>query len=316
VAIVTRMDDGLHCIDLGHQGQPGVIASYLLEDAGERALIEIGPTSTLDTLLAGLDSLGVDPRTISRILVTHIHLDHAGASGTFIKRFPQAQLVVHEIGAPHMIDPSKLIASATRIYGETMGTLWGDVEPVPEENITLLSDNETIRVGNTELTALYTPGHASHHVVYHEASRGAVFAGDVAVVRVQGCPYVRPATPPPDVDLDLWTESLNRLRGLHAQLLYLTHFGPFADVEWHLTEAQDGLYEWAEMVSRAIESGQERLEIVDNLRLYTDRELRQLTDSLTVSEQYELAAPLGMSVDGYLRYFKKRAERTAAVSGH
>lgn len=311
VARVTRLDDGLHCIDLEFQGQPGVIASYLLEEAGERALIEIGPTSTLDTLLEALRSLGVEPETISKVLVTHIHLDHAGAAGTFIKRHPHAQLFVHEIGARHMIDPSKLLASATRIYGDMMEPLWGTFDPVPEENITRLSDDNRIAIGSRHINALYTPGHASHHVSFHDADRGIVFAGDVAVVRMQGCEHVRPATPPPDIDLELWTESLERLRGLHAHTLCLTHFGPFGDVDWHLTETRDHLYEWADIVSHALQSGQDRLTIVDTIRLHADRALHRITNDASIFEHYELAAPLGMSVDGYLRYFKKRAEQAA-----
>ena len=305
---VTQLDDGLHCIDLQFQEQPGVIASYLLEDAGERALIETGPTSTLDALLAGLQSLGVAPESISKLLVTHIHLDHAGASGTFLRRFPQAHLYVHELGAPHMIDPSKLLKSATRIYGDMMGPLWGDVEPVPEDQLTILTDEDTITVGGKRLAALYTPGHASHHVAFHDAGRDAVFTGDVAAVKLQDIRYVRPPTPPPDIDLELWSQSLNRLRNLHPRVLYLTHFGLSTDVEWHLQEARDRLYEWADLIQKALDSGQDREAIVDTLSLHGNGELLKLTGNASVLQRCDLAAPYGMSVDGYLRYLKKRAQ--------
>jgi glyoxylase-like metal-dependent hydrolase (beta-lactamase superfamily II) len=213
-----------------------------------------------------------------------------------------------------MIDPARLLASATRIYGDMMDTLWGEVEPVPEDKITTLSDNNVIKVGARRLTALYTPGHASHHVVYHDPERRDVFAGDVAAVRIGEVRFIRPPTPPPDIDLELWTQSLQRLRALQPRVLYLTHFGPSTEVKWHLQEAQDHLLEWAHIVERALRSGQDRPEIVDALRLHGDRELLRLTNDASVLEQYELAAPYGMSVDGYLRYFKKRAQKTAAAS--
>jgi len=307
---ITQLDDGLYLIDLHFQGQPGVIASYLIEDAGERALIEIGPTSTLGTLLGALQTMDIDPDSISKVLVTHVHLDHAGASGTFMRRFPRSQLFVHEMGAPHMIDPSRLVASATRIYGDMMDTLWGAIEPVSEDRMTILVDGDTVTVGAKRLATLYTPGHASHHVAFHDPERDAVFTGDVGAVRLQDIRYVRPATPPPDIDLELWSESLERIRELHPRVLYVTHFGPSTDVEWHLQEARDHLYEWGAIVQRAMQSGQDREEIVDLIRRHGDGELLQLTDDPSVIVRYELSTPYGMSVDGYLRYYRKRAPAT------
>lgn len=303
---ISEAGPGIQAIDLNFQGLPGVIAAYLLEDAGERALVEIGPTSSLAALVAGLGAAGVQPESIDKVLLTHIHLDHAGASGTFLRRFPQAHLYVHEVGAPHMTDPSKLIASATRIYGNRMDTLWGEFEPVPPERMTALTDNDVVTVGRRQLRALYTPGHASHHVAYHDEEHGGVFTGDVAAVRLQGFDFVRPPTPPPDLDLEQWDASLARLGDLHPSALYLTHFGPFTDTDRHLTAARARLHEWAETVARAVESGQDRTGIVDNLRLQGDRELLESTNDAQVLEQYELATPYGMTVDGYLRYFRKR----------
>jgi glyoxylase-like metal-dependent hydrolase (beta-lactamase superfamily II) len=303
---VTRLDDGLHCIDVDFQGRPGVIASYLIEDSGERALVDTGPTSTLDTLLRALGEMDVDPNSITKLFATHIHLDHSGAAGTFIKRFPGAHLYVHEIGAPHMIDPSRLLASATRIYGDMMGPLWGEVEPVPEDSLTRLTEGDTVTVGNRRLEVLYTPGHASHHVAYYEEERAAVFTGDVAAVRLQGFDYVRPPTPPPDLDLDLWSQSLERIAGLDPRTIYLAHFGPFMDVQRHLREAKERLYAWADLIEAALQRDQDRPAIVDTVRLREDGELLERTDEALVLERYELAAPYGMSVDGYLRYFRKR----------
>lgn len=303
---VNDLGEGLKCIDLQFQAQPGVIAAYLLEDHGERALIETGPTSTLDTLLQSLANIGVAPQSISKLLVTHIHLDHAGAAGSFIRRFPQAHLYVHEIGAPHLLDPTKLLASATRIYGDMMKPLWGDVEPVPEGKLTTIGEGDIIEIGNRRLEVLYTPGHASHHVAFHDTERQGVFTGDVAAVRLQGYDYVRPPTPPPDIDLEKWSASINRVRELHPRVLYLTHFGQFFDVEAHLYAAERRLYDWANVIERAVDSGQDRPELTDNLRLHGDRELLEETSDAAVLERYELATPYGMTVDGYLRYFKKR----------
>jgi glyoxylase-like metal-dependent hydrolase (beta-lactamase superfamily II) len=307
---VIVSDEGTRCIDLEFQGQPGVIAAYLIEDSGERALVEIGPTSTLETLLATLTQSDIDPNTISKILVTHIHLDHAGAAGTFLRRFPATHLYVHENGARHLIHPSKLLASATRIYGDMMGPLWGSVEPVRPERVTALTDGDVITVGNKRLTTVYTPGHASHHVVYHDPESRAVFTGDAAAVRLQGLDFVRPPTPPPDIDLEVWSQSLERIRALHPDLLHLTHFGPFADVDAHLRQAHDRLYDWAHVVKQARDSGQHRPEITDTLRLHGDRELLRSTNDASIVEDYELATPYGMSVDGYLRYFKTHGHAT------
>ena len=303
---VTRLEGGYHCIDLEFQGRQGVVAVYQLEDDGERALIEVGPTSTLDTLLAALQSVDVQPETISKVLVTHIHLDHAGAAGTFLRRFPRAHLFVHERGAPHLIDPSRLLSSATRIYGEMMDTLWGPVEPVPQERLTVLRDGDVVTIGRREITALYTPGHASHHVAYHDPAYRSVFAGDVAAVRLQGIQHVRPPTPPPDIDLELWSDSLDRLRELDARVLYLTHFGPSTRVRWHLEETRKRLYAWAEFVEQRLQQREESSQIAEAIRNQENVELRQLTDDPAILERYELGAFIGMSVDGLIRYLTKR----------
>jgi glyoxylase-like metal-dependent hydrolase (beta-lactamase superfamily II) len=305
----TRLDEGLALIDLNFQGHPHVIGAYLMEDAGERVLIESGPTSTLDALLGGLRHLGVAPQSISKVLVTHIHLDHAGASGTFIKRFPQATLHVHELGTRHMVDPEKLWSSASRIYGDMMVPLWGSIDPIPQDKVVSLQDGDTVAVGSRRLAVVYTPGHASHHVAYYDPEREAVFTGDVAAVRLPGMAYVRPPTPPPDIDLEAWDQSIERVRGLRPHTLNLTHFGPFTDVERHLQETRERLHAWGEVVREAQESGQGRPEMVDRLMMYGNKEIMRETDSAEVMEEYELATPYGMTVDGYLRYFRKQAER-------
>lgn len=301
------IDECLHCIDLDFLGRPGVIAAYLLEDHGERALIETGPTSTLDSLLQGVESLDVDPASISKLLVTHIHLDHAGSAGTFMRRFPRAQLFVYEAGARHMIDPSKLLASATRIYGDKMDYLWGALEPVPEERLTVIRDGDTVTVGRRPIDVLYTPGHASHHVAFHDAERKLVFTGDAACVRLQGSSFVRPATPPPDVDLEAWSTTLERLAALDPATLCLTHFGPFHDSQRHLRDAGENLLAWGEQVRQDLERGMDREQITEDILRLSDAQLAGGDPGYR--ERYELGAGSAMSVDGYLRYYRRRAEK-------
>ncbi|MBV9280273.1 MAG: MBL fold metallo-hydrolase [Chloroflexi bacterium] len=195
-----------------------------------------------------------------------------------------------------------------------METLWGTVEPVPEDRMTILTDEDRIAVGNRTLVGLHTPGHAMHHVAFHDVDRETVFTGDVAAVRLQGIRFVQPATPPPEVDLELWDRSLDRLRGLRPCALYLTHFGPSRDVEWHLREAHEHLHEWGDLIRRAMESGQDRGAIVDTVRLFAESELLKVTDQPAATFRYDLAAGTGMSVDGYVRYFTKRAEAASPAS--
>ncbi|GAC1511732.1 MAG: MBL fold metallo-hydrolase [Chloroflexota bacterium] len=312
MAGVTSLGDGLHCIDLEFQGDAGVIAAYLLESGNEHALIEIGPASTLDTLLRGLDHVNVDPASISKILVTHVHLDHAGAAGTFIRRFPQAHLYVHPLGAPHMIDPERLLRSARRIYGARMDQLWGAFEAIPPDRVHVLNDNDSVRVGSVSLEAVYTPGHASHHIAYYDGRRGGIFAGDVAAVRLQGHAYVRPPTPPPDIDLTLWQRSIERLLSLNPRVLYLTHFGPFSDAGAHLSQVPQRLNAWRDLLRRSMSAGHDREQLIEDLSRFGDTEIAEsaATADPQLIGRYELATPYFMSVDGFLRYFQK-LERTS-----
>jgi glyoxylase-like metal-dependent hydrolase (beta-lactamase superfamily II) len=269
-------------------------------------LIETGPASTLSSLFSGLESLNLGVESLSKLLVTHIHLDHAGASGTLIERHPHLRLYVHEIGAKHLIDPTALLKSATRIYGSQMDRLWGEVVPVPEDNIHLLEEGDAVMVGKRRLDVLYTPGHASHHVVFHDTEYGVVFVGDVAAIRMPGYDYILPPTPPPDIDLELWSQSLERVRGLHPKTIYLAHFGPFSDVEAHLTRTRDQLHAWGDVVRGALERGQEREEIRQTLQQHAIREITETTGDENAVGRYATAGPFGMSADGYIRYFQKK----------
>ncbi len=304
----TRVRDNLWCLDLHFGGETGVIAAYLIHEAGEYALVETGPTSTIDALEWGIRSAGVAPSAISKLLVTHIHLDHAGAAGSLLARYPNMHLFVHERGARHMQDPTKLIASAQRIYGDRMGELWGDIVPVPAERMTSLSDDDVVRIGETSLSVAYTPGHASHHVAYVDEARKEVFTGDVAEIRLQGADTIRPATPPPDVDLELWTESLRRLVQLRTQRLHLTHFGSYLDVDHHLAEAERQLLRWAAYIENSHAQGIGPDDLKAGLQIRAAQEVVESGGDDETIRRYDLAAPTGMSVDGLLRYYRKRSE--------
>lgn len=205
-------------------------------------VVDPGPTSCLETVLKGLD--GVEPQAL---LLTHIHLDHAGAAGTLARKFPNLHVYVHERGAKHMLDPEKLIASATRIYGEHMDLLWGAFEAVPQDRLHVLTGGETLKFdGVGSFDVVYTPGHAVHHVSYLHDS-GVAFVGDVAGVRpVQGGPVV-PPTPPPDIDPEQWQASIQKVRELKAKRLAFTHWGANDAVDAHLDELSDRLTRWAEL---------------------------------------------------------------------
>src|SRR3712207_3925828 len=203
----------IETIDLGFMGTEDIIASFLLVGEGSAAVIETGPTTCLENFMQGLKDNGVDPEDVRQVLVTHIHLDHSGASGNLAERLPNAVFYVHEVGYPHLADPSKLLKSSARLYGEeNMDELWGEVRPVPEDRLVTLEGGEEIEVAGGLLSAHYTPGHAYHHLAYLEPESGRLFAGDVAGVRLPGQSYVKPPTPPPEVDVEARKGGIETMR--------------------------------------------------------------------------------------------------------
>jgi glyoxylase-like metal-dependent hydrolase (beta-lactamase superfamily II) len=197
---------------LNFLGAEEIIASFLLLGEDSAAIVETGPTTCLDSLTGGFKEHGVAFEDIDQVFLTHIHLDHAGASGHLAELLPNATFYVHEVGRPHLVDPSKLWKSATRIYGERMDELWGETCPVPEDRLVVLSGGEELEAAGGVLAAHYTPGHACHHLAYLEPDSGALFAGDVAGIRLPGQSYVRPPTPPPEIDLEAWVRSIEEIR--------------------------------------------------------------------------------------------------------
>ncbi|MCS7209545.1 MAG: MBL fold metallo-hydrolase [Fimbriimonadales bacterium] len=290
-------------IDLQFLGYPLAIAAYLLDDGVEAALVEVGPTSTATTLLREVQARGVPLERVRHLIVTHIHLDHAGALGWLLQRLPNAVAYVHPVGAPHMVDPSRLIASASRLYGEMMERLWGEVVPIPQERLRIVRDGERIEVAGRVLLAVDTPGHARHHHAYLDEATGTLFAGDVAGVRMPGTTYVRPPTPPPELDVEAWQASLAKLRALPIQQLALTHFGLYGDVERHLNELEARLLNWAEFTRHLIEQGVPDGELIQRMRDYGNEEMRQQAAD---PSSYDLGAGYELIALGYARYWRKK----------
>lgn len=241
----------IHTLDLRFIGIPGLIASFLVESGGEYALIETGPGSSLETLRAAIRDVGVDEAAIKKVFVTHIHLDHAGAAGWFAQQ--GAVIYCHPNAARHLVDPSKLIESARMVYGAKMDTLWGDMLPAPADKVVALQDNERVPLGQVEVIAWDTPGHARHH---HAFVIGDVcFAGDVAGMRLEHSRYLSVTSAPPQFDPVAYVQSIDRLAAAGFTTLYLTHFGAVSDVAWHLKAYRQRVQEVYERVAADFKAG-------------------------------------------------------------
>jgi glyoxylase-like metal-dependent hydrolase (beta-lactamase superfamily II) len=292
-------------LDLKFQGRPHAIASYLIRSPRGDAvvLIESGPGSTLPGLEAGLAKEGLSPRDVTHVLLTHIHLDHAGAAGWLARQ--GAEIYVHPVGAPHMINPEKLLASATRIYGDRMESLWGEFLPVPEDKLRVPSDTEEIDIGDLRFIPINTPGHAEHHYAY--LFEDICFSGDVGGVRIPGYQYLRVPMPPPELHLERWHESIKRLRQEKFARIAPTHFGIYDDPEWQLREVDKGLDD-AERWLEETMSEDPSPPIEAMRQSFTEWMVEQATEmglSEDVVNAFTVANPPGMSADGLLRYWKK-----------
>jgi glyoxylase-like metal-dependent hydrolase (beta-lactamase superfamily II) len=292
----------IHPLDLLFQNNPEGIASYLVAGPGGPVLVETGPGSTVPTLVRELARFGLTPADVRDVLVTHIHLDHAGAAGWWAQQ--GARIHVHHVGAPHLIDPSKLLASAQRIYGEMMKPLWGEFLAVPAGQVHALNDGDVVEVAGLKFTALDTPGHARHHMLYR--LEDIAFTGDLAGIRLSGRPYTRMPTPPPEFDLETWRASIARVRALKFKRLYLTHFGATDDVDAHWTNVEALLAEWTARIREALAGEKERGAVI--ARLTEWEESRQSAARLTGEDRarYAGVGPVDMSVDGVIRYWSKR----------
>ncbi|MCS6909534.1 MAG: MBL fold metallo-hydrolase [Anaerolineales bacterium] len=295
----------IHPLDLKFQNFPEAIAAFLVIGPGGPVLIETGPSSTLPTLQAELARFGLRPADVRDVLITHIHLDHGGAAGWWARQ--GARIHVHHIGAPHLIDPARLLASAQRIYGETMQTLWGDYLSSPAERVHALYDGDVIEAGGLKITAFDTPGHARHHLLY--VLDGVAFTGDLAGIRISARPHTRLPTPPPEFELEAWLASVARAKAMKFDRLYLTHFGPVDDVTEQWEQVAALLTDCAERVRAELERGADRNTIV--ARYTAQEEARLAADGLSGEDllRYASIGPMGMSVDGLMRYWRKKMER-------
>jgi glyoxylase-like metal-dependent hydrolase (beta-lactamase superfamily II) len=307
---MTVIAPGIRFLDLRFQGAPQVVATAVLEGATRVALIDPGPTSTLDELRAQLALGGLRLEDVEAIVLTHIHLDHAGACGTILREHPGITIYVHERGAPHLIDPTKLLNSATRLYGAMMDPLWGAVEPVPAANVRALKGGETITAGGHELQTAYTPGHASHHVAYFDAASRIGFVGDVAGVSIPPAHLIVPPTPPPDIDVEAWEASIEKVLAWHPEALFLTHFGLKSNPAIHLQELMERLRLWARLVQDLMAEEPNPDARRTRFARQVDLELRRTVSPAEVI-RYGLAVAADQSYNGLERYWTKKAERAA-----
>jgi glyoxylase-like metal-dependent hydrolase (beta-lactamase superfamily II) len=301
----------IEIIDLDFMDKEQIIASFLLlaDDGSSAAIIETGPTTCLERLKAGLKDHGVSHEDVRQVFLTHIHLDHAGASGHLAEVLPNATFYVHEVGYPHLVDPSKLVKSAARIYGESMNELWGEARPVPEDRVVILKESEEAEAAGGVLVAHDTPGHAYHHLAYLEPGSGALFTGDVAGIRLPGQSYVRPPTPPPEIDVEAWVRSIEHIREIAPASLWPTHFGSYEDVNRHLGELEQRLQDWLLFVEGQMDEGAGREEISEELKAKGDAEMLAEGADTGQSGHYDMAGDYPMLTDGLMRYATRRREK-------
>ena len=302
---MQTLASGISYVDLQHTGRPRVIASGVLHGPAGVAIVDPGPSSTLPRLWQELEAAGIREADVTTLLLTHIHLDHAGATGTMVRANPKLRVYVHEKGAPHLIDPSKLVASAGRLYADRMQTLWGPIDPVPAAAIDALQGGERLAIAGRTWEVEYTPGHASHHVSYFDRNSGIAFVGDVAGVKINPRGVVMPPTPPPDIDLEAWEESLHRIEAWRPDTLFLTHFGPYAPFDAHLAELREYTALTANLVKTSLSRDGDD---ASREKWFAEELMRALRRRLSEEDAraYEVAARFDLNYRGLARYWKKR----------
>lgn len=304
---VLDIGGGAAMVDLHHQGEATIIGVGMLElPEGGVALVDPGPEARLDGLRAGLAELGRTLNDVRAILLTHIHLDHATATGAIVREAPGAIVYVHAVGAPHMADPSRLLASAGRIYGDAMATLWGEFLPVPRERIRVVDEGDAVAPGGRRFEVAYVPGHAKHHVAYCEAATGTAWVGDVGGIRIRSGPAI-PVTPPPDIDVELWKASMDRVMAWSPERIVATHFGPYGDVDAHFAELAGELDAWALRARDSLRDGRfanDRNRATAFAEWVTERVGRKVSAGHT--DLYGTASGFFDSWWGLARYWRKR----------
>ena len=291
----------IHVLDTQHLSRPGIIAATALETDEGPVLFDTGPESTFDNIASALSNVGAEPRNVRHVFLSHIHFDHAGAAWRFAEL--GATIYVHPRGAPHLIHPEKLIASATRLYGDQMDRLWGKISAIAPECIRVLEDGDVVRVAPFEIRAIATPGHASHHHIYHWDDN--VFGGDVAGVRMRGGPPAPPFVPP-ELDIEAWRDSIAKIRALNPANLYLPHFGLVAnDIAGHLDALEQRVVRWSLWFRDRIRAGDNEQSMVPAFAEYLVAELRASGATENQLADYEHADPSFMAVSAATRYWRK-----------
>ena len=295
-------------LDTMHLGRAEIICCYLVRGT-VNILIDPGPTVVLPALAEALAVHGLTFADIGAIVLTHIHLDHGGAAGTLLDRYPHMTLYVHERALTHLVDPTKLITSATRIYGDQMDVLWGEFLAIPAARIVTLNGGEPLHIGDQRFAVIAAPGHAIHHLMYIHQPTNVAFVGDMAGIRMPGYRYVRPATPPPDIDLEAWDATLQTLRQHRPSAMCLTHYGPVFDIEQHLDALHAANWRWAELVRGWMLAG---IEPSEQLRLLTAQATADMGAEATEQgiSAYQKGASITMSLQGLTRYWSKRLPPT------
>ena len=308
---VASIGGGASLVDLHHLGLPGIIGVGVLELDDGVALVDPGPEARLEALGAGLAEMGHSLESVRAVLLTHIHLDHATAAGAIVREAPGAIVHVHAVGAPHMVDPSRLLASAGRIYGDRMAELWGEFLPVPRGSLRVVDEGDTVALDGRRFEVAYVPGHARHHVAYYEAATGTAWVGDVGGIRIEGGPAL-PVTPPPDIDVEEWKSSMERVMAWGPERIVATHFGAYEDVAAHFAELRTGLDAWAAWVGEGV--GGERA----SAPAHETERAREFAEWIAAGLRhrvpedhvrlYETASGFRDSWWGLARYWRKRAQ--------
>ena len=308
---VPSITSDISFIDLNFCDTPRAIATGIYTSAAGVALIDPGPGSCVDTLRGDLARQGIAVKDIQSILLTHIHLDHAGVTGLLVKDNSAIKVFVHEKGAPHVIDPSKLVNSANQLWGvEGVARLWGPVLPVPDSNMTVLRGGERITAASRTFDVQYTPGHASHHVSFFDDAAGIAWVGDTGGIRFGPTLFTLPPTPPPDIDLEAWAGSLAKIRAWKPETLFITHFGPYRGASAHLDRFEASLGEVAAMARRALEGDEPEAMKYAKFRSEIEAYIRRSVPETEVGPM-ECVGPMEFNWRGLARYWRTRAAPAA-----
>jgi glyoxylase-like metal-dependent hydrolase (beta-lactamase superfamily II) len=299
---VRELGQGRLLLDLDFRDTEGLVAAYLLPEPEGWTLVETGPSSCREALLAGVARAGVSPEEVRHVFVTHVHLDHAGGMGAVVDSFPKATFYAHELGVPHMVDPARLVASARRAWGAASDRLWGTIAPVPAERIVALRGGERFPIDHGELEVLATPGHARHHLAFFDTAIRGVFTGDGAGVRLEHSSHLRPAVPPPDLDLEQLFASLDVMRRTDPKVVLFSHFGPSPDGAADLMRYRTIVEQWRDVALAAAREKGDPEYVAGRLKAYdaTVTAASPPTEGESIISSYALAA------QGFLRYFETR----------